>query len=172
MRKQGTIEFQARLAEGLAFEQGQAIDILHAHYPQHYIMNNQIDPSATTGGTIVGPRIYKGKHREEEHIVPDFVLIDQDGQAIWFDAKLKGASYPHKGREYFTIDQSKNRAYCKFPLFMRDNFYLLFKHGKTGNCYKTKYNPVPDLMHFDNDYGKGPTPVYYLDTLTYMGTGG
>lgn len=168
--KQGTVEFEERLAEGLEFEQGQAIDILHAHYPHLYIMNNQIDPSVTTGGKIVGPRVYRGKHREEEHIVPDFVLFDHMGNSIWFDAKLKGASYPHQGREYFTIDRDKHRAYCNFPAFMRDNFYLLFKHAKTGVVFKSKFNPVPDLIHFDNAYGKGDTPVYYLDALTYMGS--
>jgi hypothetical protein len=168
--KQGTAEFEQRLAQGLAFEQGQAIDILHAHYPDHYIMNNKIDPSETTGGRVIGPRIYRGKHRDEEHIVPDFVMFDKSmAFPKWVDAKLKGASYPHRGREYFTIDRSKHSQYCKFPAFMLDNFYLLFKHEKTGACYMTKFRPDPDTIYFDNSYGKGNTPVYYLDTLGYLG---
>ena len=171
--KQGSKEFDKRLAEGLEFEQGLAIDILHAHYPDHFIVNNQIDPSASTGGKIVGPRMYRGKDRDEEWILPDFTLFEHNGDSLWFDAKLKGASYPHKGREYFTIDRQKHWSYVNLPLFMRDNFYLLFKHAKTGDCFKTQFRSInPDTIYFDNAYDKGDVPVYFLDTLTYMGTSG
>jgi hypothetical protein len=158
-------QFEETLARGMAFEQGHAIDILHMLYPQHYIMNNQIDPSVTTGDKVVGPRLYRGKDREEEIIAPDFVLYGQDGSTMWVDAKLKGAAYPYKGRRYFSIDRYKHRKYCEFPQFMLDNFYLLFKHEKTKEVYMAKFRENPDTIFFNNKYGCGDTPVYFLDTI-------
>ena len=167
---QGSKNFNETLARGLAFEQGQAIKILHQLYPQRYIMNNQIDPSASTGGKIVGPRLYRGEHREEEVILPDFTLFHpHEGHSMWVDAKLKGASYPYKGRQYFTIDRHKHQQYCAFPDWIKGNFWLLFKHEKTEAVYFTRFNENPETIYFDNKYGKGDTPVYFLEHLAKVG---
>lgn len=158
-------EFNEALERGLEFEQGHAIDILHKMYPNHFIMNNKVDPTETTGGGVIGPRLYAGENREHEIIAPDFVLFAEDGSTMWVDAKLKGTAYPYKGRRYFSIDKWKHKKYCEFPRFMLDNFYLLFKHDITKEVYMAKFRENPDTIFFNNRYGCGDTPVYYLDTI-------
>ena len=160
--------FEETLARGIAFESGHAIDILHKLYPEHYIINNQVDPVESTGGKVVGPRLYRGENREEEYISPDFTIFDRNGRPFWIDAKLKGASYPYKGRLYFSIDKKKHAEYCTFPRFMLDNFFLLFKHEQTKETYLAKFRENPDTVFFNNQYGQGDTPVYFLDTITKL----
>lgn len=160
--------FEDRLAQGLEFEHGHAIEILHKLYPNHYIMNNQVDPVESTAGQTVGPRLYRGENREEEFIAPDFVMFDEKGRATWIDAKLKGASYPFKGRLYFSIDKKKHEQYCQFPQHMKDNFFLLFKHEKTKEVYLAKFRENPATIFFNNQYGQGETPIYYLDSITKL----
>lgn len=160
--------FESTLARGLEFEHGHAIEILHRTFPEHLIMNNQVDPVESTAGQTVGPRLYRGENREDEFIAPDFVMFSDDGKATWVDAKLKGASYPFKGRLYFSIDKKKHKQYCKFPPHIKDNFLLLFKHEKTKEIYLTEFREDPATIYFNNQYGKGETPVYYLDTMAKL----
>jgi hypothetical protein len=158
-------QFKETLNRGMKFEQGPAIDALHAMFPDYYIINNQIDPSASTGDKIVGPRLYKGANREKEYIAPDFTLFHDNKPTMWVDAKLKGAAYPFKGRLYFTIDIKKQKEYCSLPKFMKENFWLLFCHEPTGELYFAKFREKPATVYFNNQHGKGETPVYYLDGI-------
>lgn len=162
--------FNETLKQGLEFEQGEAIIILHKIYPNHLIMNNQVDPSETTGGRIVGPRLYRGEYREEEFIAPDFVMFNENGRASWIDAKLKGAAYPHPSNRklYFTIDRKKHEQYSNLPTYILHNFWFLIKNDKTGNIYLAKYQENPHTMYFDNPHDKGDVPIYYLDDISLL----
>jgi len=161
------MSFENQLKRGLQFERGGAINVLHKLYPNHLIMNNQVDPTETTGGNIVGPRLYRGMNREEEFVAPDFVMFDQNGNASWIDAKLKGAAwYDRKtGQKYFTIDPKKHRQYSQFPGHILHNFWLLFKNEETSKMYFAKFQENPAMMFFNNQYGTGESPMYYLKDL-------
>jgi len=67
--------FEETLARGLAFEHGHAIDILHKIYPDHYIINNQVDPTESTGGNLVGPRLYKGETEKKNTFRPTLLYL-------------------------------------------------------------------------------------------------
>ncbi len=159
--------FNETLARGLKFEHGEAIDVLHKLYPNHLIMNNQVDPSESTGGEIVGPRLYRGEHREQEFLAPDFVLFDVNGRVSWIDAKLKGSSYLHPTNRklYFTIDRKKHEQYSTFPAHILHNFWFLIKNGRDGNIYLAKYQENPETLYFDNAFDKGDVPIYYIDDI-------
>jgi len=165
--KQGSNNFNNLLARGLAFERGEAIIVLHKLYPNYLIMNNQVDPPETTGGKIVGPRLYRGEDREQEFIAPDFVMFDVNGRTSWVDAKLKGAAYTHPSNRklYFTIDRKKHEQYSNLPSHILHNFWFLIKNDKTENIYLAKYQENPDTLYFDNTYDKGDIPIYYLDDI-------
>lgn len=167
MRRDGTNNFQTLLERGLEFERSEAITILHALYPNFLIMNNQIDPSETTGGKIIGPRLYRGEDRSEEFIAPDFVMFGPNGEAHWVDAKLKGAAYPHPSNQklYFTIDRKKHDQYSTLPKYMRDNFWFLIKNDKTKDTYLAKFQENPMRMYFDNKFDKGNIPIYFIDDI-------
>ena len=51
---------------------------------------------------------------------------------------------------------------------MKDNFFLLFKHEKTKEVYLAKWRENPATIYFNNQYGEGETPVYYLDSITKL----
>jgi len=51
---------------------------------------------------------------------------------------------------------------------MLDNFFLLFKHEQTKEVYLAKFRENPDTIFFNNQYGHGDTPVYFLDTITKL----
>ena len=159
--------FQEALDRGLAFEQGQALEILHSIYPNCYIMNNKVDPTQSTDGQVLGPRLYRGKDREQSIIAPDFVMFSDGGEITWFDAKLKGTAYTNtkNNRKYFSLDRKKHDAYSKFPQFMKDNFFFLLKNERTRQIYLAKYSDNPDTIFFNNRYDVGNVPVYYLDSI-------
>ena len=161
------MKFQETLARGMAFEHGEALDVLHKLFPHCLIMNNQVDPVESTNNKVVGPRLYRGENRQEEFVAPDFVVFNEEGLAVWVDAKLKGKAYVHaqNKRMYLTIDKKKQSYYASFPAFMLDNFFLLFKNEASGKVYLTKFQTEPDTIYFNNKWGTGHTPIYYLDEL-------
>ena len=165
--KQGTKYFNETLSRGMVFEHGEAIEVLHKLFPDCLIMNNQVDPVESTGGNVVGPRLYRGENREEEFVAPDFVIFNEDGLATWVDAKLKGKAYLHaqNKRMYITIDKKKQKYYNSFPKWMLDKFFLLFKIETSGKVYLTTFDQDPDTIYFNNQYGNGHTPIYYVDEL-------
>ena len=165
MTRKTNEEFHEDLNRGLEFEQGHALRALHKMFPEHYIINNKVDPTQSTDDKVVGPRLYKGTNRETEIIAPDFLLFNDAGNAFWIDAKLKGATYIYNGRRYFSLDRKKHEAYCKFPQFMLDNFFLLFKHEKTKEIYLADFRTEPDTIYFNNRFDTGHVPVYYVDTI-------
>lgn len=168
-QRHGTQYFQETLKRGIEFEQGQALEVLHAVFPDYFIMNNQIDPCETTDGKVVGPRLYKGEKREKHILAPDFVLFDQQGKSIWVDAKLKRSAYTFKGRKYFSVDKKKHEKYNQFPHWMRDNFYFLFKNEETKGVYLAKFRTQPATVFFNNEYDVGEVPVYFLDSIEELG---
>lgn len=157
--------FQENLERGLTFEQGLAIKLLHRSFPEYLIINNKTDPTKTTGGRVIGPRLRKGSNGEEEYIAPDFLLIDPDGQNKWIDAKLKKRTYSYSGEEYFTLDSKKHQQYMKFPDHMKNNFFLLFYNERTRDSYLAKFDKKPKTMYYDNQYGKGEAPLYNIKDL-------
>ena len=167
-QRHGTTYFQETLARGIAFEQGEALATLHKVFPDRFIMNNQIDPSETTGGQVIGPRLYKGENRDKAIIAPDFVMFDNKGRASWIDAKLKKSSYSFKGRRYFSVDKTKHEKYKTFPNWMRDNFYFLFKNEESGKLHLAKFRDDPATVYFNNQYDRGEVPIYYLDDITEL----
>lgn len=159
--------FEEALDRGLSFEQGECLNTLHRLFPDCLIMNNQVDPIESTNNQVYGPRLYRGINREEEFIAPDFVIFNDTGDTIWIDAKLKGKAYTHREskRLYLTLDQKKHAQYCSFPTFMLENFYILFKNELSNKMYFTKFQTTPDTIYFNNKWGVGHTPIYYLDEL-------
>ena len=169
IQRHGTKYFNETLAHGIEFEQGQALEILHQTFPTSYIINNQIDPIETTDGKVVGPRLYKGENREEELIAPDFTIFDIDGQPMWVDAKLKKSAYSYKGRKYFSVDQKKHKSYAKFPDWMRQYFYFLFKSEETNGAYLARFQDNPTTIFFNNQYDTGDIPAYFLEDIIDLG---
>ena len=167
MIKNSTKYFNETLSRGMVFEHGEAITVLHRLFPYCLIMNNQVDPAESTGGKVIGPRLYRGEDREEMFVAPDFVIFNEEGIATWVDAKLKGKSYVHaqNKRQYLTIDKQKQKYYNSFPDWMLKQFFLLFKVESTGKVYLTEFHTEPDTIYFNNQYGEGHTPIYYVDEL-------
>jgi len=163
--------FDRDLNRGLTFEQGEALMLLHKTFPDYYIKNASIDPIETTGGKIVGPRWYKGPNRESDIIDPDFELMNDAGDMIWIDAKLKGSVYGPTSNPFFTIDGDKHVSYMQFPKKMRDNFFLILKNERTGRIYIAKFNTKPEMIVYNNKYNNYRdvlTPKYYVKDLAHI----
>lgn len=162
--------FVNNLARGLDFERNVADRFLRRRFPTLWIKNHTEDPGANRG-----PRAFRGQHKDEEVVYPDFELWSmQLGLRFWVDAKLKKSPYSSQavsrpGARYFTIDKGSNQKYFRGMPHLQGDLYLLFGCEQTKNLYLGPWNPNPETVYFNNRYGTGYVPIYYLDDLLLVG---
>lgn len=163
--------FNQCLDKGLDFERNAATKILHQLYPNYWINNFAKDPQSK-----YGPRMYKGAEMEDEIVLPDFQLFHPRYMTImWVDAKLKKQHYSDQsasrpGEPFLTLDTKSNIKYLKAMKELPGVLFLLYGLESTRQVYLVEWNPEPETVEYNNRFGSGPAPIYYIDEMKHVGT--
>lgn len=166
-----TQHFNNCLNKGLDFERNVATKILHQLYPNYWINNFAKDPTSK-----YGPRMFKGAELEEELVLPDFHLFHPEYMTMmWVDAKLKKQPYSDQtatrpGAQFLTLDTKSNQKYLKAMRELPGVLFLLYGIESTRNVYLARWNPEPETVEYNNQYGRGAAPIYYIDEMKLVGT--
>lgn len=162
--------FQQCLQKGLDFEHYVATPLLHDIFPEFVIKNFAKDPTSK-----YGPRAYRGANMQDVFVLPDFELFEPTKcTRFWVDSKLK--QKPISGRLLsrphdlaLTLDTKAHQKYTHTMSVMQGLLYLLFAVEQTGNIYLVEWNPNPETVTFNNQFGNGPVPVYYIADMQFVG---
>lgn len=170
MNKQA--HFEKSLKRGLSFERDAATALLHFAFPECAIKRYAKDPTEKDG-----PRAFVGRERNTELVLPDFEIYDPvTSKRFYIDSKLKVSFYSSNstkrpGEKYLTIDARAQKEYNSTMNFYKDmKMYLLFGVEENRTAYIVEWNPNPETVFFNNQYGKGEVPIYYKSDLKEIGT--
>jgi len=167
-RAQKQKHFEESLERGLSFEHNVATPIIHSLYPLCSVRRAAKDPTDKNG-----PRAFSGAYGEIEIVLPDYEVYDPaNNTRIWIDAKLKKKFYSNKKGYYLTIDTRahKDYSFAMSTYFRHDELYLLFGVESEKKLYMAPWNPNPETIHFNNQYGNSDVPIYYKNQLIEIGT--
>lgn len=163
--------FNNCLDKGLEFERNTATPLLHTLYPNYWINNFAKDPNQK-----YSPRVFRGANREQELVLPDFHLFHPRYMTvIWVDAKLKKQPYSSQTalrptEQFLTLDRDSNIKYLQTMADMPGVLYLMFGIESTRDVYMIEWNPEPETVEYNNQYGQGPVPLYYINDMRHVGT--